>query len=69
MSRDGETAAPQALPLNIPFAFARKFGVALLGAEDGHLAVAMRQGADPRVLIEMRRFLARPFDIRFTPAD
>ncbi|PSJ40779.1 GspE/PulE family protein [Allosphingosinicella deserti] len=69
MSRETEPAALPALPLNIPFAFARKFGVALLGAEDGHLAVAMRQGADPRVLIEMRRFLARPFDVRFTAVD
>jgi general secretion pathway protein E len=42
----------------LPYAFARKFGVTLSGD-----AVALRDGADPRALIEVRRVLGRPFDI------
>jgi general secretion pathway protein E len=44
----------------IPYAFARKFGVVL----DGE-AVAMREGADRHALLELRRHLARPFDVAF----
>ncbi len=47
----------------IPYAFARKFGVLLNG--DG---VALREGSDPRVLIEVRRWLARPFAVTRAPA-
>ncbi|MBB5715453.1 GspE/PulE family protein [Sphingomonas aerophila] len=42
----------------IPYAFARKFGVVLDGDR-----VALREGADPRALLELRRFLRRPFDV------
>ncbi len=42
----------------IPYAFARKFGVVLDGER-----VALREGADPKALIELRRFLGRPFAI------
>ncbi|QPQ53991.1 type II secretion system ATPase GspE [Allosphingosinicella flava] len=62
-------AADLPLPVTIPYPFARRFGVALLKEEGGHLAIAMREGADPRALIELRRYLARPFDVQFTPAD
>lgn len=62
-------ADERALPVNIPYAFAKRFGVALLGEENGHLAVALREGASPKALIEVRRYLARPFDVKFTPAD
>jgi general secretion pathway protein E len=58
----GETS----LPINIPYGFAKRFGVALLGEGDGRLLVAMREGADPRALIEVRRYLARSFDVQFT---
>jgi general secretion pathway protein E len=54
------------LPINIPYGFAKRFGVALLGEGDGRLLVAMREGADPRALIEVRRYLARSFDVQFT---
>ncbi|MFS0771516.1 ATPase, T2SS/T4P/T4SS family [Sphingomonas sp. 1P08PE] len=48
----------------LPYGFARKFGVAVRpGDPDGPLTVALREGADPRALIEARRFLARPFEI------
>ncbi len=63
-------AVEASLPVNIPYAFAKRFGVALLGEEaDGRLLVAVREGADPRALIEVRRYLARSFDVQFTPAD
>jgi len=43
----------------IPYLFARKFGVVV--PLEG--PVALRQGADPRALIEVRRHLGRPFDV------
>jgi general secretion pathway protein E len=66
-----ETEAPETetLALAIPYAFARRHGVALLDAEDGHLGVAMREGANPACLIELRRFLARPFHVEFRSPD
>ncbi|WP_413069162.1 GspE/PulE family protein [Sphingomonas sp. 1P08PE] len=55
------TVVPQMV---LPYGFARKFGVAVRpGDPDGPLTVALREGADPRALIEARRFLARPFEI------
>ena len=45
-------------PVALPYAFARRFGVVL----DGD-AVALREGSDPRALIEVRRVLGRAFDI------
>src|SRR5205085_831651 len=33
------------------------------------LTVALKEGADPRVLIEVRRVLARPFEIGYLPPD
>jgi general secretion pathway protein E len=57
------------LPANLPYLFAKRFGVALLGEEEGKLQVAMREGGDPRALIEVRRYLARPFAVQATPAE
>jgi len=64
-------------PAAIPYAFARRHGVLLIGDEDG-LRVGLREGADPAVLIEVRRALGRPvtvdrlaapaFDQRFSQA-
>ncbi|MBA4047768.1 MAG: type II secretion system protein GspE, partial [Sphingomonas sp.] len=51
--------------VGIPYAFARKFGVVLDPGADGHFSVALREGAEPRVLLELRRHLARPFDVTF----
>ncbi len=64
-----EQPAPAALPIKIPYAFAKRNGVAILGEADGHLSVALREGADPNALIEVRRYLARPFDVQFTAQD
>ena len=61
-------AAPQ--PVNIPYGFAKRFGVALLDGEpDRRPVVALRADADPRALIEVRRYLARPFDLERVPAE
>jgi general secretion pathway protein E len=63
-------AVERSLPVNIPYAFAKRFGIALLGEEpSGRLLVAVREGGEPRALIEVRRYLARSFEVRFTPAD
>jgi general secretion pathway protein E len=50
--------------VKIPYAFARRHGfLPTAESEDGRLDVAMREGADPNALIELRRFLARPFAV------
>lgn len=45
----------------LPYSFARRHGLLPTGEQDGRLEVAMREGADPHSLIELRRFLGRPF--------
>jgi general secretion pathway protein E len=59
-----EAMAP--LPMvAVPYAFARRHGVVVEHDEtEGKLGIALRAGADPRVLIELRRFLARPFAVQ-----
>ena len=50
--------------LTLPYAFARRFGVCVQGdGADGLLTVALREGADPRALLEVRRHLKRGFDV------
>ncbi|GAA3719218.1 type II secretion system ATPase GspE [Sphingomonas cynarae] len=50
--------------LTLPYGFARKFGVVVQSTgPEGPLTVALRQGADPKALLEVRRYLARPFDV------
>ena len=57
------------LPLvTIPYAFARRFGVVLQPGTDGRLSVALREGADPQVLLEVRRHLAQSFDVSHADA-
>ena len=62
-----ETPAEAIAPMpqiTIPYAFARKFGVVVQHTEaDSHLTVALREGADPKALIEVRRHLGQAFDI------
>ncbi|MBP2512881.1 general secretion pathway protein E [Sphingomonas sp. PvP018] len=56
-----DVALPQ---ITIPYAFARKFGVVVDHTDpDSQLTIAMRAGADPKVLLELRRYLGRPFAI------
>lgn len=48
----------------LPYGFARRHGFVSTARPDGELEVTMREGADPYSLIELRRFLARPFELR-----
>ena len=58
---------PLAAPLaEIPYGFARKFGVVTL---DGEGRIALRDGADPRALIEVRRPLGRSVTVETVPAE
>jgi general secretion pathway protein E len=56
-------------PARIPYPFAKRFGVATLGEADGAAIVALREGADPKALIEVRRFLGRPLKVEATPSE
>ena len=64
---EAETAAPA--PVRIPYGFARRHGLLPTDENDGRLDVAMREGADPKALIELRRFLARPFAVHQVDAQ
>ncbi len=65
-----DAAAVSEPMVGIPYAFARRFGVVLEPGAAGHFSVALREGADPKVLLELRRHLARPFDVTFaSPED
>ena len=52
----------------IPYAFARRFGVVVDEAGE-ELRLAMRQGADPKALLELRRHFGRPFSIGFVAPE
>jgi general secretion pathway protein E len=54
-------------PARIPYPFAKRFGVATLGEMEGSVLVALREGADPKALIEVRRFIGRPLKVEATP--
>ena len=49
---------------HIPYGFARRHGLVPTGISDGTLEVAMREGGDPKALIELRRVLGRAFALR-----
>jgi general secretion pathway protein E len=52
----------------IPYAFARKHGVAIRADDSGGKAViALREGSDPQTLIEVKRLLGQSFEV--TPLD
>ena len=57
-------AIPVTAVIDIPYAFAKANGVALAPREDGETEVALKQGADPAVLVEVRRHLGQPFTVR-----
>ena len=65
--RGAEAEAPAAV--NLPYLFAKRAGVAVVGEGDGHARVALREGADPRGLIEARRVLARPLAVETASAE
>ncbi|WP_082474812.1 type II secretion system ATPase GspE [Sphingomonas sp. Leaf343] len=54
--------------VTIPYLFARRFGVVMQATDtEGHLTIGLREGADPKALIEVRRHLGRPFDVAIVP--
>ena len=61
-ANDREPAAA-ASPVQLPYAFARRHGLVVAGERDGRPRIAMREGADPHALIELRRFLGRAFAV------
>ena len=52
-----------ATPAALPYAFAKRHGVLLLGADDSDARVALREGGDPQALAEVRRALGRPLRV------
>ncbi|MBW7931616.1 MAG: Flp pilus assembly complex ATPase component TadA, partial [Gammaproteobacteria bacterium] len=44
----------------LPFPFAKRHGVLVLGTEDGHARLLVRSGARPQAIAEARRFLGLP---------
>ncbi|MDQ3471392.1 MAG: GspE/PulE family protein, partial [Pseudomonadota bacterium] len=55
--------------LDIPYAFARAQGVVIVPREDDVLELALREGSDPTILIEVRRHLAQPFQVKRANAE
>jgi len=64
---DIEPAAPPPAPVDIPYGFARAHGVVIAPGENGVWLATLREGSDPAVLIEVKRYLAQP--LRVATAD
>ncbi len=64
-SQVGAQAGPagRLVAVDIPYAFAKKFGVLVLEHGQDQMKVALRQGADPLSLLEVRRHFAVPFAV------
>lgn len=58
-----EDAIPVSLA-SVPYAYARDSGFLVEGEDAGGIALAMREGADPLPLLELRRALGRPLALR-----
>jgi general secretion pathway protein E len=70
-SSEGVAVTEQAAvapPVDLPYAFAKKHGLVLRQENDGRLGIAMRDGADPLMLLEVRRYLSMPFDVEVADA-
>jgi general secretion pathway protein E len=65
---DGAAPAPSMPLVDLPYAFAKKHGLVLRRESQDRLLVAMREGADPLMLIEVRRYLSMPFDVEVADA-
>ncbi len=59
---------PVSAVIDVPYAFAREHGVVIRPDAGDDLKVALREGSDPSILIEVRRYLARPFGVDFVDA-
>lgn len=66
VAAESDAGATRAVP-ELPYAFARAHGVVAIAGGGDMPAFALRSGADPAVLIEVRRHLGGP--IRVEPAD
>jgi general secretion pathway protein E len=49
--------------MKLPYSFARRHGVVIIGEAEGALAVALREGDDPSALVEVRRLAGQPLAI------
>ena len=56
-------------PANLPYAFARRHGVVITAAGEDATTVAVRAGADPKALIEVRRVVGRALAIEQVAAE
>ena len=63
-----DAALPEPHPplLDLPYNFAKTHGVVLRHENENRIVVAVRDGADPLMLLEVRRYLAMPFDVEMT---
>ena len=59
---DGAATVPL-VAATLPYAFARKYGVILRHEPGTEPHVALRAGADPLVLVELRRLLGQAFAV------
>lgn len=55
-------------PPIIPYPFARTHGVAITRLADGNWLATLREGSDPGVLIEVRRYLGQSFTLQMADA-
>ena len=60
---DIEPAAPPPAPVDIPYGFARAHGVVIAQGEGAAWLATLREGADPAVLIEVKRYLSQPIRV------
>ena len=67
MTASDAAPLPSERSLQIPYAFAKRFGVIVLDEEGAEIGVGLREGDDPRALTEVRRILGRPIVVRFVP--
>jgi general secretion pathway protein E len=50
-------------PRPIPYGFAKRFGVIVIGSAGAAVGVGLREGDDPRALVEVRRVVGRPLKV------
>ncbi|PHR14206.1 MAG: type II secretion system protein GspE, partial [Sphingopyxis sp.] len=48
---------------DLPYAYARDHGLIVQHRDGEKLSLALRAGSDPSALLEVRRYLALPFDV------
>ncbi|MEJ6594167.1 MAG: type II secretion system protein GspE, partial [Parasphingorhabdus sp.] len=48
---------------DLPYVYSRDYGLLVQGRGGERLSLAMRAGSDPSALLEVRRYLALPFDV------